>query len=99
MDDHLLLTQLDRPHHLVRREIKMLDHRTTCRTFLTLIAEKDILHILFEWLPSSFKIVPLIMPQLNLWNDAIIEEILERWKARRMEYGKTRTCFYYSVRP
>jgi hypothetical protein len=43
MEDHLLLTQLDGPHHLMRSEIEMLDHRAARRTFLALVAEKDIL--------------------------------------------------------
>ena len=43
MEYHLFLPKLDGPHHLIGSEIKVLDHRTTCRTFLTLIAEKNIL--------------------------------------------------------
>jgi hypothetical protein len=43
MEDHLLLSQLDCPHHLVGGEIEVLYNRTTRGTFLTLVAEKDIL--------------------------------------------------------
>jgi hypothetical protein len=43
MEYHLFLPKLDGPHYLIGSEIKVLDHRTTCGTLLTLVAEKDIL--------------------------------------------------------
>jgi hypothetical protein len=43
MENHLFLTKLDRSHQLIRSEIEVLVHRTTCGTFLTLVAEKNIL--------------------------------------------------------
>jgi hypothetical protein len=48
MKDHLLLTKLNRPQYLIGREIKVFDHRTTCGTLLTLVAQKDILPGLFS---------------------------------------------------
>jgi hypothetical protein len=48
MEDHFLLTKLNRPHHLIGGEIEVLDHRTTCGALLTLVAEKDILSSLFS---------------------------------------------------
>jgi hypothetical protein len=43
MEDHLFLTKLDGSHNLIGREIEVFDHRTTCGTLLTLVAEKDVL--------------------------------------------------------
>jgi hypothetical protein len=43
MEDHLLLTKLDGSHDLIGREVEVFDHRATCGTLLTLVAEKNIL--------------------------------------------------------
>jgi hypothetical protein len=47
MEDHLLLTKLDGSHDLIGREIEVFDHRTTCGTLLTLVAEENILSTFF----------------------------------------------------